>query len=93
MDILSREVNLSKLLCLPSEKGFALKGNKYSQAGGAFSGDFTINVSLQSRAFSRALKTEKLKAQLFPVSVGAGNTNGWCTIDKKYPNLLLYLFY
>ena len=33
---------------------------------GAFCRDFTINVSLQCRAFSRALKTEKLKAPLFP---------------------------
>ena len=34
--------------------------------GGAFSRDFTINLSPQCRAFSRALKTEKLKAPLFP---------------------------
>ena len=33
---------------------------------GAFSRDFTINLSPQCRAFSRALKTEKLKAPLFP---------------------------
>ena len=32
---------------------------------GAFSRDFTINLSPQCRAFSRALKTEKLKAPLF----------------------------
>ena len=34
--------------------------------GGAFSRDFTINLSPQGRAFSRALKTENLKAPLFP---------------------------
>ena len=33
---------------------------------GAFSRDFTINLSPQCAAFSRALKTEKLKAPLFP---------------------------
>ena len=32
---------------------------------GAFSGDFTINLAWQCRAFSRALKIEKLKAPLF----------------------------
>ena len=39
---------------------------------GAFSRDFTINVSPQCRAFSRALKTEMLKAPLFPFPVGPG---------------------
>ena len=43
---------------------------------GPFSRDFTINLSPQCRAFSRALKTEKLKAPLFPVR--AGTTNDWC---------------
>ena len=38
----------------------------------AFSRDFTINSSPQCRAFSRALKTEKLKAPLFPGPYGAG---------------------
>ena len=37
---------------------------------GAFSIDFTINLTLQCRTFSRALKTEKLKAPLFPVTRG-----------------------
>ena len=45
---------------------------------GAFSRDFTINLSRQCKAFSRALKTEKLKAPLFPGPVGAGTTNDWC---------------
>ena len=44
---------------------------------GAFSRDFTIKLSPQCRAFSRALKTEKLKAPLFPGPVGAGTTNDW----------------
>ena len=33
---------------------------------GAYSRDFTTNLSPQCRAFSRALKTEKLEAPLFP---------------------------
>ena len=33
--------------------------------GGAFSGGFTTNFARQCRAFSRALKIEKLKAPLF----------------------------
>ena len=45
---------------------------------GTFSRDFTINLSWQCRAFSRALKTEKLKATLFPGPIGAGTTNDWC---------------
>ena len=32
---------------------------------GAFSGEFTTNLARQCRAFSRALKIEKLKAPLF----------------------------
>ena len=54
------------------------------QGAGAFSRDFTINLSPQCRAFSRALKTEKLKAPLFPGPVGAGTTNDWCIILKTF---------
>ena len=43
--------------------------------------DFTINLYPQCRAFSRVLKTEKLKAPLFPGPVGAGTTNDWCISD------------
>ena len=50
--------------------------------GGAFSRDFTKNLSPQCRAFSRALKTEKLKAPLFPSPVRAGTTNDWCIKGK-----------
>ena len=45
---------------------------------GAFSGDITINLARQCRAFSRALKIEKLKAPLFRGPEGAGATNDWC---------------
>ena len=45
---------------------------------GAFSGDFTTNLARQCRAFSRALKIEKLKAPLFRGPEGAGATNDWC---------------
>ena len=47
---------------------------------GAFSGDFTTNLTRQCRAFSRALKIEKLKAPLFRGPEGAGATNDWCII-------------
>ena len=46
--------------------------------GGAFSRDFTINLSSQCRAFRRAVKTEKLKALLFRGPIGAGTSNDWC---------------
>ena len=45
---------------------------------GAFSGDFTTNLVRQCRAFSRALKIEKLKALLFSGPKGGGATNDWC---------------
>ena len=48
--------------------------------GGAFSGDFTTNLARQCRAFSRALKIEKLKAPLFRGPEGAGATHDWCII-------------
>ena len=55
----------------------------WGSGGGArpFCRDFTINLSPQCRAFSRALKTEKLKAPLFPV--GAGTTNDWCITGQS----------
>ena len=53
-----------------------------SGGAGGFSRDFTINLSPQCRAFSRALKTEKLKAPLFPGPVVAGTTNDWCMISE-----------
>ena len=49
-----------------------------AMGAGAFSGDFTTNLARQCRAFSRALKIEKLKAPLFPGPEGAGATNDWC---------------
>ena len=45
---------------------------------GAFSGDFTTNLARQCRAFSGALKIEKLKAPLIRGPEGAGATNDWC---------------
>ena len=50
--------------------------------GGALSGDFTTNLALQCRAFSRALKIKKLKAPLFRGPKGAGATNDWCISDS-----------
>ena len=54
-----------------------------SAGAGAFSRDFTINLSPQCRAFSRALRTEKLKAPLFPGPIGAWTTNDWCITHSK----------
>ena len=42
---------------------------------GAFLRAFTTNVAPYSRAFSRALEIEKLKALLFRSPEGAGDTN------------------
>ena len=39
-------------------------------------------LARQCRAFSRALKIEKLKAPLFRGPKGAGATNDWCIILK-----------
>ena len=63
--------------------------------GGAFSRDFTINLSPQCRVFRRALKTEKLKAPLFPGPVGTGTTNDWCiTVSQFYADVyFVYLIF
>ena len=45
---------------------------------GAFSKGFTKTLARQCRAFSRALKIEKLKAPLFPGPGGAGDAIDWC---------------
>ena len=52
---------------------------------GAFSRGFTKTLARQGRAFSRALKIEKLKAPLFPGPGGAGGANDWC-ISPKFCN-------
>ena len=36
------------------------------------------------RAFSRALKIEKLKAPLFPGPGGAGDANDWCITECNW---------
>ena len=55
---------------------------KEIKGAGAFSGDFTTNLARQCRAFSRALKIEKLKAPLFRGPEGAGATNDWCIMGS-----------
>ena len=57
---------------------------------GSFSGDFTTNLTRQCRAFSRALKIEKLKAPLFRGPEGAGATNDWCINDDMRESLEKY---
>ena len=44
---------------------------------GAFSRDFTTSLAPECRAFSGALKIEKLKAPLIPGPEGAVDTNDW----------------
>ena len=48
--------------------------------GGAFCRDFTTIFVPECRAFSGALKIEKLKAPLIPGPEGAVDTNDWCII-------------
>ena len=47
---------------------------------GAFSRDFTTSLAPECRAFSGALKIEKLKARLIPGPEGAVDTNDRCII-------------
>ena len=46
--------------------------------GGAFSRNFTTILAPECRAFSGALKIEKLKAPLIPDPEGTVDTNDWC---------------
>ena len=48
------------------------------RAGAFFSRDFTTTLAPECRAFSGALKIEKLKAPLIPGPEGAVDTNDWC---------------
>ena len=51
---------------------------------GAFSRDITTILAPECRAFSGALKIEKLKAPLIPGPEGAVDTNDWCiTFDES----------
>ena len=45
---------------------------------GAFSRVFTTSLAPECRAFSGALKIEKLKAPLIPGPEGAVDTDDWC---------------
>ena len=45
---------------------------------GALSRDFTTSLAPECKAFSGALKIEKLKAPLIPGPEGAVDTNDWC---------------
>ena len=50
---------------------------------GAFSRDFTTSLAPECRAFSGALKIEKLKAPLIPGPEGAVDTNDWCITESQ----------
>ena len=47
-------------------------------APGLLAGIFTIVLTPECRAFSGALKNEKLKAPLIPGPEGGVDTNDWC---------------
>ena len=51
---------------------------------GDFSRDFTTSLAPECRAFSGALKIEKLKAPLIPGPEGAVDTNDWCTRCMRF---------
>ena len=51
---------------------------------GAFSRDFTTSLAPECRAFSGALKIEKLKALLIPGPDGAVDTNDWCITQDAH---------
>ena len=51
---------------------------------GAFSRDFTTSLAPECRAFSGALKMEKLKSPLIPGPEGAVDTNDWCIKLRPY---------
>ena len=60
-------------------------------SAGAFSRDFTTSLAPECRAFSGALKIEKLKAPLIPGPEGAVDTNDWCitlTLTQRETNNL-----
>ena len=57
--------------------------------GGALSRDFTIILAPECRAFSGALKIEKLKAPLIPDPEGAVDTNDWCIMLESEQLLFL----
>ena len=61
---------------------------------GAFSRDFTTSLAPECRAFSGALKIEKLKAPLIPGPEGAVDTNDWCIMyPSNYNRLSQYIDY
>ena len=53
---------------------------------GAFSRNFTTSLAPVYRAFSGALKIEKLKAPLIPDPEGAVDTNDWCITTSLISN-------
>ena len=59
------------------------------RGSGAFSGDFTTNLARQCRAFSRALKIEKLKAPLFRGPEGLQMTGALHVLPTVLPTVLL----
>ena len=56
---------------------------------GAFSRVFTTSLAPECRAFSGALKIEKLKAPLIPGPEGAVDTNDWCISNCNHLSIAI----
>ena len=52
----------------------------YIRWGGAFSRDFTANLTPQCEGLSRTSKLKKLEALLFPGFIEAVDTKDWCIL-------------
>ena len=74
---------LSHILVLSEQLPAVVPHYCQPPGAGALSRDFTTNLAPQCRAFSGALKNEKLNAPLFLGPRGAGDTNDWCIIRKN----------
>ena len=59
----------------------------------AFRRDFTTILAPECRAFSGALKIEKLKAPLILGPKGAVDTNDWCTRQRKTWHIFVFVMY
>ena len=71
-----RFIQLVKVICCSSL--LSTSGGR-----GLLAGILPQICPLQCKAFSRALKTEKLKAPLFPGPIGAETTNVWCISESS----------
>ena len=75
-----------QVICCPSLLSFPGRA-------GAFCRDFTTSLAPECRAFSGALKIEKLKAPLIPGPEGVVDTNDWCIMLKSQNVLCIHVAY